>query len=173
MGYKHEPSPSEWRGNTHDSKSGGQCGAYSMWTLCYLHPKISFPSKPSSSIMISWYRVGAQHLTSKVKQKLVLTPWETMWKHLTFARCPTTWLWQQSRKWLWQCRFWMNSVHVYHLYKLCVSLREGLCQTTNERHQTLWWLIWSVPQGNEGERPTIQEGPFFCEWNSSSEHWDA
>ena len=75
MSPVHEPSPSKGRCNTHDSKLGTQCWAHGMWTLCYLHPTIRFPSKASSNITISWYRVAAWSLTSNKSNKTcVISP---------------------------------------------------------------------------------------------------
>ena len=94
-----------------------------MWTLCFLHPVTMFPSKPSSSISISQYRVVAWCPTSKVKWNLC---------YLAERECVSIWhsagtwppnFWQQSIVTL--CSFWMNSVHVHHLYKHCLYFLEG------------------------------------------------
>ena len=121
MGPEHKPSPSKGRGNTHNSKFGSQCGAHGMWILCYLWSVTWFPSKPS--ITISWYRVAVWHLTSKVEWNLC---------YLTEIKCVSGWhlacawlpnFWQQSAVTL--CLFRMNSVHVYHMYKMCLCFAEG------------------------------------------------
>ena len=125
------------------TKFATQCGAYGMWTLCYLYPVTSFPSKPS--ITISWYRVAAWCPTSKVKQKLCYLT-ERVGKCLTFPRCLTS----GSRvEWLCAHSGWTLSMCTICTNFVCATVRGGPCPSYQQGTSKFMVIDLECSQGEQ------------------------